>query len=143
MKDHEPSDTFCSSAQGYHGPSLAGSLPQIRPVNVLVSGTDCQGKEYAGGEHSPRDVAVNAQMHIKRKENKPSLHMKGTLGKVHKRTELPGSSGAHHSSFDKKVTGKAQAVNIRRACKLAKAQLRFWLCIVLRINGTQKPWTKT
>lgn len=82
MKDHGPSDSFCSSAQGHHGPSLAGSLPQIRPLNVLMSGTDCQGKEYAGGKYSPRDVVVNAQMHIKRKENKPSLHIKGTLGKV-------------------------------------------------------------
>lgn len=86
--------------QKVHGPSLADSLPQIRPVNALVSGTDWQGKEYAGGEQSPKDVAVNAQIHIKRKENKPSLHITDTLGKVHKRTELPGSSGAHHSSFE-------------------------------------------
>lgn len=59
-------------------------------LHVWVSGTDCQGKEKAGEEQNPRDMAANAQMHIKRKENKPSMYIKDTVGKVHKRTELPG-----------------------------------------------------
>lgn len=41
--------------QKAHGPSLASSLAQITPTNALVSGADCQGKENAGEEQSPRD----------------------------------------------------------------------------------------
>lgn len=35
------------------------------PANALVSGTDCQGKENAGEEQNSRDMATNAQRHIK------------------------------------------------------------------------------
>lgn len=43
------------NTQKAHGPSLASGLAQITPANALVSGADCQGKENAGEEQSPRD----------------------------------------------------------------------------------------